>query len=209
METLLPAGDGTHYLVVKQEIREQIHAAAGSLVQVVMAPDPEERTVTVPADLTASTGDTDDQPQASYCATQRKGWCPVKIDDSKYDSSGQLKNGLFEEHFKDGTLSCVGEYINGEKAGEWKYYFRNGMVQAIGRYSNGKLIDKWTWYRQNGQLMQTGTFEEEKKVGLWKRYHPNGALYDEGQYINDKKVGEWRIYDSNGNLSRTTYHKGH
>ena len=32
----------------------------------------------------------------------------MKVDKSKYDSNGQLKNGIFREHFKDGTLSCVG-----------------------------------------------------------------------------------------------------
>ena len=137
----------------------------------------------------------------------RKVGCPVKIDKSKYDSDGQLKKGLFKEQFKDGALSCIGEYINGEKTGEWKYYLRNGLLKAIGRYANGKMTGEWKWYRENGKLMQTGEFEEEKRVGLWKRYHANGALYDEGQYVNDKKVGEWRIYDSNGKLRKTTNHK--
>ena len=41
----------------------------------------------------------------------------MKMDKNKYDSKGQLKNGLFKEYFKDGTLSCVGEYLNGEKTG--------------------------------------------------------------------------------------------
>lgn len=41
----------------------------------------------------------------------------MKRDKNKYDSKGQLKNGLFKEYFKDGTLSCVGEYLNGEKTG--------------------------------------------------------------------------------------------
>jgi len=57
----------------------------------------------------------------------------MKSDKSRYDASGQLKNGLFKEHFKDGSLSCVGKYKDGEKTGEWKYYLRNGVLRAVGR----------------------------------------------------------------------------
>jgi antitoxin component YwqK of YwqJK toxin-antitoxin module len=51
--------------------------------------------------------------------------------DSKYGADGQLKNGVFKEYFKDGTLSCVGEYSNGEKIGEWKYYLKNGLLKLL------------------------------------------------------------------------------
>ena len=55
----------------------------------------------------------------------------MKRDKNKYDSKGQLKNGLFKEYFKDGTLSCVGEYLNGEKTGEWEgiYKFSGNLVR--------------------------------------------------------------------------------
>jgi hypothetical protein len=62
--------------------------------------------------------------------TTKKPTYAMKLDTSKYDSKGQLKNGLFKEYFKDGTLSCVGKYINGEKTGEWKYYLRNGLLRG-------------------------------------------------------------------------------
>ena len=38
------------------------------------------------------------------------------------DTPGGAKNGIVEEHFKDGTLASVGEFRDGEKTGEWKYY---------------------------------------------------------------------------------------
>jgi len=49
-----------------------------------------------------------------------------EMDTRKSKANGLLKNGLFEEHFKDGTLSSVGEYIEGEKTGEW-----NELAQRI------------------------------------------------------------------------------
>jgi len=49
--TLMPAGDGTHFLVVKKEIRDAVGAAPGSRVSVVLEVDTAERTAEVPADL--------------------------------------------------------------------------------------------------------------------------------------------------------------
>jgi hypothetical protein len=68
----------------------------------------------------------------------------MKMDQSKYDPDGKLKNGISKEYFKDGTLSCAGEYKNGEKTGEWKYYLRNGSVKAAGRFSKGKMVGEWS-----------------------------------------------------------------
>ncbi len=49
--TALPRGDGTHYLVVKSEIRERIHAEAGQVVTIVLERDLGERVVAVPSDF--------------------------------------------------------------------------------------------------------------------------------------------------------------
>jgi len=96
----------------------------------------------------------------------------VKVDKSKHDTHGQLKYGIFKELFKDGALSCVGEYRNGEKIGEWKYYLGNGLTKAVGRYDHGKMTDEWKWYCENGELMQTGSFDDEKKVGHLEEIPP-------------------------------------
>jgi antitoxin component YwqK of YwqJK toxin-antitoxin module len=62
----------------------------------------------------------------------------MKIGRSKFDAYGRLKNGLIKEFFKDGTLSCVGEYRNGEKIGEWKYYLRNGLPKPSADFPMAK-----------------------------------------------------------------------
>lgn len=49
--TLIPHGDGSHYLVVGKPIRDQIHAAQGDIVQVTIEVDSAERMVGVPEDL--------------------------------------------------------------------------------------------------------------------------------------------------------------
>jgi hypothetical protein len=84
---------------------------------------------------------------------------------STHDSAGYLKNGIVSEHFADGSLSSVGEYVNGHKTGEWNYYLRNGRLKARGCYRDGKMTGAWTWHRENGALMQTGSFADDTKVG--------------------------------------------
>jgi uncharacterized glyoxalase superfamily protein PhnB len=131
----------------------------------------------------------------------------MKPDNSKLDADGKLKNGVFRESYKDGTLACVGKYRNGGKAGVWRYYLRNGQLRAIGKFTGGKMTGEWKWYRENGRLMQTGSFLAEKKSGVWKRYQPNGVLYDEGKFADDQKIGEWRVYDARGKLRKTSHHR--
>ena len=52
--TLLPRGDGSHYLVVPRPIREKIGASRGAKVRVTLEADKEVRKVAVPKDLTAA-----------------------------------------------------------------------------------------------------------------------------------------------------------
>ena len=59
----------------------------------------------------------------------------MKAVKSKHDADGKTRSGVVKEYFKDGALSCVGRFRNGEKVGEWKYYLWNGVLRAIGTTS--------------------------------------------------------------------------
>ncbi|MCZ8515702.1 YdeI/OmpD-associated family protein [Paenibacillus filicis] len=52
--SLMPAGDGTHYMVVKQALREDAGVTAGDSVRLTMEADTEARTVEIPDDLAAA-----------------------------------------------------------------------------------------------------------------------------------------------------------
>ncbi len=49
--TALPHGDGTHYLVIGKEMRDQIHATQGDTVQVTIELDLADRQVELPEDV--------------------------------------------------------------------------------------------------------------------------------------------------------------
>jgi antitoxin component YwqK of YwqJK toxin-antitoxin module len=63
----------------------------------------------------------------------------MKLDKSKVGPDVKLKNGVFKEFFKDGSLACVGKFKNGGKVGLWKYYLKNGVVRAVGKFAGGKM----------------------------------------------------------------------
>ena len=121
----------------------------------------------------------------------------MKMDNSKFDNNGELKNGIYKQYFKDGSVSCEGEFKDGERTGEWKYYLANSRLKAIGNYKDGKMSGEWKWYRTNGELMQTGSFDNEIKCGLWTRYREDGCLMDETEFINGKK-GKVKKYQAKG-----------
>ena len=133
----------------------------------------------------------------------------------KNNTPDELKNGIHQEYFKDGTVACEGAYQQNKKTGEWHFYLLNGQVKAKGHFENDKMVGSWVWYRENGHLLQEGAFEDEKKTGIWKRYHPNGNLYDEGAYSQDEKIGEWKTYNviasdsvaTEGVLMKTRFYK--
>ncbi len=52
--SIMPNGDGTHYMAITKEMQAGAKARAGETVQVVMAVDTQTRTVEVPEDLTAA-----------------------------------------------------------------------------------------------------------------------------------------------------------
>lgn len=52
--TLMPGGDGGHYLVVNKTKREKIGKSAGQSVEIALEPDDEPREIVVPDDLQAA-----------------------------------------------------------------------------------------------------------------------------------------------------------
>ena len=97
------------------------------------------------------------------------------------DEDGNPKNGPFKLFFKNGLVSCQGEFDNGKKSGKWKYFLNNGQMQSSGSFKDGKIVGRWKWFYKTGEPRGTGGFDdEEQKHGVWKRYHPNGQLWDEG-----------------------------
>lgn len=135
------------------------------------------------------------------CSNQERD--PMK-DIPGIDEDGNPKNGPFKLFFKNGLISCQGEFDNGKKSGKWKYFLNNGQMQSSGSFKDGKIVGRWKWFFKTGEPRATGGFDdEEQKHGAWKRYHANGQLWDEGRFEHGKKRGTWKVYDEAGELLKT------
>ncbi len=54
--SLMPGGDGNHFMVVNSDIRQAVGVSAGDVVEVTMELDTDARAVTVPADFSKALG---------------------------------------------------------------------------------------------------------------------------------------------------------
>ncbi len=110
-----------------------------------------------------------------------------------------------------------GEYLDGEKHGQWTTYYASGNKRSEGRYDRGKKEGLWIQYWPNGARNSEGTFREDKFTGKYTAYHENGNLASEGWYnefagigSDGTKEGPWCFYEADGVTMwrRITYHRG-
>ena len=110
-----------------------------------------------------------------------------------------------------------GEFVEGEKHGDWVAYYANGNKMREGRYVNGKKDGPWTLYYENGNKKSECTFVNGKYSGLYTAYHENGKRRFQGRYneavgraSDGTKEGVWLDYEEDGETVRRkiTYHRG-
>ncbi|CAD8119819.1 unnamed protein product [Paramecium sonneborni] len=126
-----------------------------------------------------------------------------------YSEEGK-KNGFWKELFKNYQTFCevyeIGEYVNDEKIGNWKYIFA-GKAIGGGIYQNGKKNGNWTELSDNfnnlSQVTNCGEYKLDTKIGRWEIYSRKDRysylllfyiflFRGEGEYNKDGlKNGKW------------------
>lgn len=129
-----------------------------------------------------------------------------------------VENGKFSEFYLYGGLKKEGQYINGNKEGEWKTYdkdgdiilkesYKNGQlhgeferrikshsIRIFGQYINGKREGKWC-KTDNWSTIKLN-YKDGVKDGEYKEFDYNEKLCLEGTYSNGKKDGLWKNYET-------------
>ena len=94
------------------------------------------------------------------------------------DEDGNLRHGPFELYFKNGEVSCQGEFDNGKKSVNGSTSSTTARCSPRVATRTGGFRGRWKWFYKTGEPRATGGFDEqEQKHGAWKRYHPNGQLW--------------------------------
>lgn len=117
-----------------------------------------------------------------------------------------LINGRSIRQFADGEKT-VGNFVDSEKVGVWKYYDSNDLIWKEETYLQGKLHGPW-WDRNDYGCRTSGNYIEGEKDGDWVEC--SGRNVERGAYDKGMKQGHW-IEDIYGGYSRNdkyiTYHR--
>jgi antitoxin component YwqK of YwqJK toxin-antitoxin module len=111
------------------------------------------------------------------------------------------KDGMFEEFDEAGNTLLEGEYIRGERNGEWVYEVNDHREE--GAYIDGEWHGVWTHTYDNGQKRFEGEFSFGQPQGKHISYHRNGRTQWSGKYEGGVRDGKWFFYDENGVLEAT------
>lgn len=139
-----------------------------------------------------------------------------KTENSKITWKGNFingeKSGEWDYYYEDGKLKAVVNYKKGELSGIFKQYFENGQLKVIGNYANGKQTGEWKVYYDSGELSQIISFSVQGKQNTeFKALYKSGKPKQIGLLLNNEQEGEWKTFhdnDSSSVASKTTYIKG-
>jgi len=77
--------------------------------------------------------------------------------EGKNDENG-LRNGLWIAYYEDGTKWSESYYVKGKKSGHSLSFYPNGNVRYVGEYLDDEKIGTWKFYDENGDLSNEETF---------------------------------------------------
>ena len=118
-----------------------------------------------------------------------------------------LEEGLAIEYNDTGKVVSKGNYLSGEKEGEW---FQDlGDDREEGTYVAGLRTGSWKHYYTSGKLKFEGKFEQGAENGKHAYYYESGQLQEVGSYKFGLKEGDWFSYNEEGiQTSVITYKQG-
>ena len=79
--------------------------------------------------------------------------------------------------------------------------YGSGKVQWDGNFVDGEKDGEWVWYSENGKVKEEGNFVDGKLEGKRIDYYPSGEVGLEKNYVDGKREGKWVWYDEDGNIT--------
>lgn len=111
----------------------------------------------------------------------------VKINETSTYKNGEL-DGLFESIDSSGILKTKGNYIKGEKSGEWiEGYSSDGLIEYVNMY-----------------IYQKGSYLHGERIGKWVEYFNNEHIGSTFEYKDGVINGEIRQFRTSDKLSSIT-----
>lgn len=109
-----------------------------------------------------------------------------------------LKNGDMVEYAEDGSEIAKGTFVDNEEDGFW-IYTENGYRQE-GNYVYGERDGEWKHFYPDQTLSYIGKYIDGYPDGKHTAFNPDGSLKEDGAYIMGIRHGTWKYYDESGIL---------
>lgn len=122
----------------------------------------------------------------------------------EYYEDGKLE-GEYIEYDEHGNEIAKGNYIFGEKDGDWNYL--HGSMKEEGSYYDGARQGIWKLWYGDGTLASEIMYEQDLPDGKYTLYWENGNVKLAGRYADGVRNGVWNRYNEEGTLTLTTLYK--
>jgi len=112
------------------------------------------------------------------------------------------EDGIYYELNATGDTLNVGEYIEGDKIGTWKYITGDALV--VENYKDGIQHGDYIVYNLPEKTVRTQSkYLNGNLHGKFVEYYSDGKVYREGTYMGGKQNGAWKIYTEEGLVETT------
>lgn len=138
------------------------------------------------------------------CGEFKRYYSNGKLSESKVFNANQKLHGAYKNYRQiDGKILRQTEYLNGLKNGEQKKFYtnKNGFVSLITTYKDGNKDGKEIGYRPDGRVSFIAHYKNDVYDGKYISYFDNGAVEMEMFYKNGKLSGTVKGYTEKGKKS--------
>ena len=117
------------------------------------------------------------------------------------------EDGISIEYNDTGAVVSRGQYIDGERDGQW--IIDIGEHREEGEYRVGQRYGVWKYFFKDDKLKFEGKFMDGREDGEHVSYHENGAVRLRGRYKFGEKEGDWISYTQESEIINVvTYERG-
>ena len=111
-----------------------------------------------------------------------------------------LRNGPYIRYSGPGERMSAGNYVNGERAGQWKFYYPEG--HEVCTYRDDKKEGPATLYYKNGKVADQYSYRNDEKYndGEVKAFYEDGSPKKSGYFTNGEMDGKFLAWYPNGQL---------
>lgn len=111
-----------------------------------------------------------------------------EIHHSEGGSDGDILHGTFVKSHRDNSILEKGSFENGLKDKVWKQWYKNGTLKQVLEWKEGLKTGKTMIYDEKGQVINSGYYHKNVKHGIWVDHSMGDTLYfDKGKELKIPK----------------------